>query len=491
MMSHLPILPVLAPLVAAPLCVLLRSRITAWLLFLLAATSSLVFAALLAARVAGGATLQYALGGWPAPAGIEYVIDGANVPVLVLVSAIAVVVAGYSRRSIEAEIEARRIPLVYACLCLALTGLLGITATGDAFNAFVFLEISSLSTYALIAMGPRRRALLAAFQYLTIGTIGATFLLIGIGLEYAVTGTLNMDDLAQRLPDNYGNSALTAAVIFVFVGLGIKMAMFPLHAWLPDAYAEAPSAVSTFISAVSTKVAIYAFLRFAFTIFGSTLVFTMLPVGQIGLVLACLAMLVASAIACFQTDLKYLLAWSSIAQVGYIIAGFSLASAGGVAAAYLHIINHAVIKGALFAAAGILLLRMGTVRLTALAGLGRTMPWTFAAILLAGLGLIGVPPSAGFVSKWMLARALIEQGQGVVLAVMLISSLLALIYVGRIVEVGWFREPRHSTVIERPPPSMAAATWSLVLLSLFFGVDATWPVTLAEGAAAALVGSTP
>lgn len=489
MMMHLPVLQVLIPLLAAPLCVILRSRTAAWALFLLASSGALGSAIALATRVVGGEKLRYALGGWPAPLGIEYVISGANVPVLILVSAIGLVVAIYSRRSIEAEIEARRIPLVYACFCLVLTGLLGIAATGDAFNLFVFLEISSLSTYALIALGPRRRALLAAFQYLIIGTIGATFLLIGIGLTYAVTGTLNMADLAQRLPDIYGNRALTAAVVFVFVGLGIKMAMFPLHAWLPDAYAEAPSAVSTFIAAVSTKVAIYAFLRFAFTIFGSTLVFVMLPVDRIGLLLASLAMLVGSAVACFQTDFKYLLAWSSIAQLGYIIAGFSLASAGGVTAAYLHLMNHAVIKGALFAAAGILLLRLGSVKLSALSGLGRTMPWTFAAVLLAGLGLIGVPPSAGFVSKWMLARALIEQGQTAVLAVLLVSSLLALVYVGRVVEIGWFRPPRDAAAIERPPPSMAAATWFLVLLSLYFGIDATWPVTLAERAAATLLGN--
>lgn len=487
-MMHLPVLQVLLPLLCAPLCVLLRSRTAAWLLFLFAAASSLTVAILMAVRVAAGTELHYALGGWAPPSGIEYVIDGANTPILILVSAVALIVAVYSRRSIEAELEPRRIALVYSCFCLVLTGLLGITATGDAFNAFVFLEISSLSSYALIAMGRRRRALLAAFRYLVIGTIGATFLLIGIGLAYAVTGTLNMADLAQRLPDIYGNRALTAAVVFVFVGLAVKIAVFPLHSWLPDAYAEAPSAVSMFISAVSTKVAIYAFLRFAFTIFGSTLVFAMLPVDSVGLLLASLAMLVGSAVACFQQDLKYLLAWSSIAQIGYIFAGFSLASASGVAAAYLHMINHAVIKGALFAAAGILLLRLGSVKLTALSGLGRRMPWTFAAVLLAGLGLIGVPPTAGFVSKWALVRALIEQGQGLVLAAVLVSSLLALVYVGRVVEIGWFRESPETAAIERPPPSMIATTWLLVLLSLYLGVDETLPAALADGAAAALLG---
>ena len=487
MTTHLPVLQVVVPLACAPLCVLLRSRTVAWLLFLLAALSSLTCAVLLAVRVADGESLRYAMGGWPAPEGIEFVVSGFNTPVLLLVSSIAVVAAVYARRSVLAEIDERRVPLVYTCLCLTLTGLLGITITGDAFNVFVFLEISSLSSYALIAMGRRRRALVASFRYLVIGTVGATFVLLGIGLAYAVTGTLNMADLAARLSELDGNRALYAAVVFVFIGLAVKAAVFPLHAWLPAAYAEAPSAVSMFLAATSTKVAIYVFCRFAFTIFGAGLVFGAMPIGQVGLLLAALAMLVGSAVACFQTDLKYLLAWSSVAQIGYIVAGISLATSAGVSAGYLHVLNHAIIKAALFAAAGLLLLRLGSVRLTALAGLGRRMPWTFAAIVVAGLGLVGVPPTAGFASKWALAAALIERNQWPVLVAMLVSSLLALVYVGRIVEVAWFREPTL-TESKKPPVSMVAAIWVLVLASVYFGLDATLPAGLADAAADALLG---
>jgi multicomponent Na+:H+ antiporter subunit D len=488
MTAELPALQVVIPLLLAPFCMLLRSRTAAWLMFLLAAVGSLGCAVLMARLVAEGEVLRYAMGAWEPPFGIEYVVAGFNVPLLILVSTIAVVVAVYSRLSIEAEISPQRIPLLYACLCLNLTGLLGIVSTGDAFNAFVFLEVASLSSYALIAMGRRRRALLAAFQYLIIGTIGAVFILIGVGLTYAVTGSLNMADLAVRLPELYGNRALTAGVIFVFVGFAIKMAVFPLHGWLPDAYAEAPSAVSTFLAATGTKVAMYAFVRFAFTVFGPALVFGRLPLDRVGLLLASLAMLVGAAVACFQTDLKYLLAWSSVAQIGYILAGFSLATVGGLQASYLHLINHAVIKGSLFAAAGILMLRLGSARLEAMAGLGRSMPWTFGAIVVAGLGLIGVPLTAGFVSKWALATALLEQGQGLVLAAMLVSSLLAVVYVGRIIEIGWFREPSGTPAARTTPPSMAAATWFLVLVSLYFGFDPTLPASLADSAADALLG---
>ncbi|MGW0735149.1 proton-conducting transporter transmembrane domain-containing protein [Streptomyces sp. NPDC002851] len=512
MTGQLPVLQVAVALACSPLCVLVRSRLVARLLFLAAALFSLGCGIALADHVAGrGATLRYAVGGWPAPYGIEFVVSGFNTPILLLVSLTAVVVAVYSAGSVATELDDRRALFLYACLCLALAGLLGLTVTGDAFNAFVFLEISSLSMYALIAMGRRRRALLASFRYLVLGSVGALFLLLGIGLAYAVTGTLNMADLTERLTGSHGNRAVQAAVVLVFVGLAVKMAVFPLHAWLPAAYGEAPSAVNTFVAAVGTKVAIYVFCRFAFTVFGASLVFGAMPLDRIGLLLAVLGMMVGSAAACFQNDLRYVLAWSSVAQIGFIVAGVCLATSTGVSAAYLHMITHAVTKAALFATAGLLLLRLGSVRLSALAGLGRRMPWTFAAFVVAGLGLIGVPPSAGFVSKWALVAAMVERGQWLVLAAMLASSLIAVVYVGRIVEVAWFREPREprepraprepqeartgagaeagAGAAGRPPASMVAAIWFLVLLSLYFGIDPTLPAHLADAAAEALLGN--
>lgn len=489
MAGQLPALQVVIPLLCAPLCVLLRSRTAAWLLFLAAGIASFGCAALLTGQVARDGTVRYAAGGWQPPAGIELVVDRYNTPVLLIVSVIAAIAAVYARRCIPAEIDDRRVPALYACLCLTLAGLLGLTITGDVFNAFVFLEISSLATYTMIAMGRHRRALLAAFRYLVAGSVGATFVLIGIGLAYAVTGTLNMSDLAQRLAGAGDNRALYAAVVFVFVGLAVKIAIFPLHGWLPGAYGEAPSVVSMFLAATGTKVAIYVAARLSFTVFGATLVFETMPVGQVALVAACLAMIVGSAAACFATDLKYLLAWSSIAQIGYIVAGISVATAAGLSAAYLHVINHALIKAALFAAAGLLVLRLGSVRLADLAGLGRRMPATFVAVVVAGVGLIGLPPTAGFVSKWALVTAMIGQGLWPVLVAILLSSLLAVIYVGRVVEVAWFREPSVTVDPVRPPASMVAAMWLLVGLSVYFGIDATIPARLADAAASALLGT--
>ncbi len=516
MISQLPALQVVVPLVCAAICLLLRSAFGAWLLFSLASVATLVTAIILTVQVGDGETISYAMGGWVAPVGIELVVDQANAVVLLLLGGVAVIAAGYGRRSIEAEVRQRRIRMFYAALCLLLTGLLGIAVTGDAFNLFVFLEISSLSSYALIALGRHRRALLAAFQYLVIGTVGGTFLLIGVGLTYAVTGTLNMADLADRLPEIAGNRAVTGAVVFVFVGLAIKMAAFPLHAWLPGAYAEAPSVVSVVLAAVGTKVAIYAFARFAFTVFGIDIVYGDLPIGEAVLAVGALGMLAGAAVACIQQDFKRLLAWSSISQIGMIVTGIGLATASGVSAAYLHLINHAITKGALFAAAGVLLLRLGSTSLASMEGLGRRMPLTFGAVVVAGLGLIGVPPAAGFASKWALAAALVEDGQWFVLVVLLVSSLLAMVYVGRIVEVGWFRRPpdaggeqeaeaavptpvAQGTVLakanpstvrtqERTPVLMAAPVALLVLASVYFGIDASWTSALADAAAGVLAG---
>ncbi len=503
MREQLPVLQVLIPLLGAPLCVVLRSRTAAALVFLVAAGCAFACAVALTDQVRDEGPVHYAMGGWPAPAGIEFVAADFNTPVLLLVSILAVLAAVYGLRGGTAEIEESRAPLFFACLCLTLAGSLGLAITGDAFNAFVFLEITSLSTYTLIALGRSRRALLASFRYLIVGTVGATFVLVGIGLAYAVTGTLNMADLRVRVADVHhaddGNRALYAAVVFIFIGLAIKMAVFPLHAWLPGAYGEAPSVVSMFLAATSTKVAIYLFCRFAFTVFGATLVFRTMPIDTVGLTLAALAMLAGSAIACFATDLKYLLAWSSVAQIGYIVAGICLATPDGVSAGYLHVLHHALIKGALFAAAGLLLLRLGSTRLSALGGVARTMPWTFAAIVLGGLGLIGVPPTAGFPSKWALAQALIEDDQWVVLGALLLSSLLAVVYVGRIIEAAWFGEPVPTAVpgetglkeVEPSPNSpapMVVALWALVIGSVYFGIDPRLTAELADSAAAALLG---
>ena len=491
MSAHLPVLQVLLPLLAAPLCVLLRAPTAAWAAYALASAGACWISLQLAVDVLAGGPIHYELGGWAPPFGIEYVIDAASATLLVLVSGIALLTALYARQIVPQEIERPRIYLFYTCACLLLAGLLGIVATADAFNVFVFLEISSLSGYALIAMGRRRQALLAAFQYLVIGTVGGTFLLIALGFAYGLTGTLNMADMAERLSVLPLNGALAATVAFALIGLAIKAAVFPLHAWLPAAYSEAPSMVATFVSATGTKVALYAAARFAFTIFGAALVFDTLPTQTAGLLLGCAGMLVGAAAACRSDDLRRILAWSSVSQIGYIVVGLCLATSAGLAAGFLHMLAHGVIKAGLFAVAGILALRLGGVSLHHLAGLGHRAPWLFAALVFGGLGLIGVPTTAGFLSKWALVLALIESGQLWVLVAVLASSLMAVVYVWRIIETAWFAEPAELQTTPLPAHGAYVAIGLLIALSLAIGLGLLDVSTLTGAAAVALLGGQP
>jgi len=318
MADHLPVLQVLVPFVAAPLVVLIGSRKLSWWLAFIASAAAFVISVLLLMQVIDGSLISYHIGGWAPPLGIEYRIDAANAFVLMLVTGISTVVLPYARTSVSAEIPERHHTLFYACYLLCLTGLLGVAATGDAFNVFVFLEISSLSTYVLIAQGSYRdrRALTAAYDYLIMGTIGATFFVIGLGLLYMSTGTLNMADIAERIADEGDHRAVRAAFAFIVVGMGLKVAVYPLHTWLPNAYTYAPSAITAFLAATATKVAVYVMLRFLFSVFQPTFLFELNTLEMIILPFAVVAMFAASFIAVFQSDLKRMLAYSSVAQIG-------------------------------------------------------------------------------------------------------------------------------------------------------------------------------
>ena len=342
------------PLIAAPVCVVLGRGTLAWLLALIVSWVSFAVALGLLAQTIDGSVLSYELGSWAPPWGIEYRVDVVNAFVLLIVSGISALVLPYARRSVADEIPESLHALFYTCYLLCLSGLLGVTITGDAFNIFVFLEISSLSTYILVAMGGDRdrRAVMAAYSYLVMGTLGATFFVIGVGLLYMMTGSLNLADIAIRLEGLSDNRTVRVAYAFIVVGVGLKLAMFPLHTWLPNAYCYAPSSVTVFLSATATKVAVYVLLRFLFSVFGLSFPLGPDTLSYIFLPLAVMAMFAASTVAIFQVNLKRMLAYSSIAQIGYMLLGISLGSVTGLTAAVLHLFNHALMKGALFMALG-------------------------------------------------------------------------------------------------------------------------------------------
>lgn len=480
---------VLVPLIASAVCALLPGRTLPWLLTLAAAIASAVICALVLPATMNGEVLSYAFGNWPAPIGIEYRVDAANAFVALLVAGMAAITLPWAKASVDQEIPERQ-GVFYSLFLLALAGLMGITLSGDAFNVFVFLEISSLATYALIAHASDRRALLASFRYLIMGTVGATFLLIGIGFLYMMTGTLNMADLAERLPEVSDTRTVRAALAFIIVGMGLKLALLPLHLWLPNAYTYAPSFVTVFLAGTATKVALYVMLRFVFSVFAPDYSFYVLPLATVLMVLAVAGMFAGSWAAMFQPNIKRMLAYSSVAQVGYMVLGVALVSLTGLTAAFLHLFNHALMKAALFMAIGTVIYQVGSARIEAMRGLGRQMPWTMTAFALAGLSIIGVPTTAGFISKWYLILASAEAGAWWLIALIVITSMMAVYYIWRVVEAAWLSEaPAAVARVREAPLALLIPTWVLVGLNFYFGIDTRLTVGASEAAARALLGS--
>jgi multicomponent Na+:H+ antiporter subunit D len=491
-MEQLPALLIVIPLLAAPLAAALPSKRLPWLLATAVSWLVLAIAVGLLAEVLSTGPISYTMGGWEPPWGIELRIDALNALIVLIVAGIGAVVTPFAGPSAAAEVGPRGLALFYCLFLLTYTGLLGIAVTGDIFNMFVFLEISSLSSYALIALGRDRRALTAAYQYLIMGTIGATFFLIGVGLLYSLTGTLNIADLAARLPGVSGTRTAHTAFAFLVAGIGLKLALFPVHLWLPNAYTYAPSAVSAFIAATATKVAVYVMLRVLYTVFGADYSFETMPLTPILIALSLIGIVAASLTALNQNDAKRLLAYSSVAQIGYMVVGLAFATTAGLTAAITHVFNHALMKGALFLALGAVAYRIGSTRIRELEGIGRAMPWTMSAFAIGGLSLIGVPLTAGFISKWYLILAAIEQGWWWLAVIVLLTSLIAVMYVWRIIEAAWFRPlPARHAGIQEAPPSLLVPVWVLTAANLWFGVDTRFSAGIAARAAEMLLGASP
>ena len=309
-----------------------------------------------------------------------------------------------------------------------------------------------------------------------------------------MTGTLNMADMAQRIANVADVEPLIVAAGFITVGLALKAAVFPLHVWLPNAYTYAPNTVTVFLAACGTKVSIYLLLRFDLFVFQGNLAGHGFHFGAFLMPLAVFGILVGSSVAMFEKDIKRLLAYSSIAQIGYILLGASLVTVAGLTASIVHIFNHALAKGALFLTVCCLATQCTGYRLSQLAGAAKKMPWTAGALVVSGFSLIGIPGTAGFISKWYLISAAYEQGSlGIALIVVLvISSLMAVVYIWRIVESIYFGEPTNDlSTVREAPTVMLVLTWVAALTNLYFGLVPELPVGLSSSAATALLGQMP
>jgi multicomponent Na+:H+ antiporter subunit D len=399
-------------------------------------------------------------------------MDALNAYVLIVLLFLALVCAIYSKKNIEHELPQKRVSF-YTIYQLLITGLCGITVTGDIFNMYVFIEITSLSAYALIA-ARGKISLKASFTYLVLGSIGACFFLLGIGFLYSVTGSLNIHDLSLLLPPLYGNRVVKAAFVFFIVGLSIKMALFPLHTWLPDAHAFAPSEISAMLSGIIIEIATYAFIRVAFSVFTVNFI-KLLPIFDILCWLAAIAMIFGSILAIGQHNLKRMLAYSSVANMGYIMLGVGLSTSTtlGLTPALMHILNHALMKACMFLAAGAFIYKADLWDIKDFQGLGRKMPYTCMAFFLAALAMIGLPPSVGFVTKWYLIIAALEAKQFIFVGVIFFSTLLMVFYFWRVIEYMYIRvgdEEKKDTRIDEIPRSMLIPVLILGSLCFIFGV---------------------
>ncbi len=398
---------------------------------------------------------HYAFGGWPIstslsapPIGIEWVNDSLASVMLVALSFLASVCLIYGGPLLPQSLG-RRAGLYYTLLLLLISGLTGIVFAGDIFNIFVFLEVAALSAYALVGVAGGK-ALVAAFRYLILGTLGASFYLLGVVFLYAATGTLNMADVAQQMTDNpelMTSKAVIAGSTFMFIGLGIKMALFPLHGWLPGAYTRAPDAISPILAALMTKVALYAWVRIMFWALGAGA-----KTGQVHLLtllgaLGALAAVVGALLALSQQDVKRMFAYGGISHIGLILIGVSQGNQTGFAGGMFYMINDAVMQAGLFFIAGAAIYQHGARTVEEWASLRGGSPWMIGALIILAMSMIGIPPTGGFFGKWHIMLGAIEAGNYLAVGAVVVATLLTMAYFQRLfVSIFRDRQPSSSAV---------------------------------------------
>ncbi len=344
------------------------------------------------------------VGGWPAPMGILLSVDGLSSFMLLLVSLVAFLVMIYSLSYMNAYTGRWQFHTLFL---LMLAGMNGVVVTGDLFNLFVFLEVASIASYALVAFGTGKHELEAAFKYAVMGSLGSLFLLLGISFLYGYTGTLNMAHMAMRLGELGSAPVTVTALVLLLSGFALKAAIVPFHSWLPDAHPSAPAPISAMLSGVLIKaLGVYTIARLVFNVFGpGPDLLTLLKV------LGAVSMGIGVILALRQWDMKRLLAYHSVSQVGYMILGLGLGTPLGILGGLFHLFNHSVFKSLLFLNSGAIEQATGTRNLREMGGLAGPMPTTSWTTLSASMSISGVPPFSGFWSKLIIVMACVEKGE--------------------------------------------------------------------------------
>lgn len=436
-MVHAPILIIVIPLLAAFLTHLTKytklkrgaEAVAAGSLIL-----SLFFLLSMSSSIISGNTIQYNLGGWSAPIGISLAVDGLSFFFCLLVLGTGLLIIIYS---LGTYLYARR---YYSLLLIAFSGLLGVILTRDIFNLYVFFEILAVASYILITYKRKGRAMKASFKYLIMTESAWVLFLLAIAILYGLTGTLNMDIISSEIGRIYGSNPQIIYLLFsmMMIAFGIKCGMFPLHTWIPEAHSQAPTPVSGLLSGLVLKVGIYAMLRIFYLFFGGTLF--LLSFGKIIIYLGVITLILGACLALVQDEIKKLLAYSSINQIGFILVGVGLGTELGLAGALFHILNHAIIKTALFFCAGIIISQTGFWKISQLKGIWRKMPAVTFAFTILSLAVIGIPPFNGFVSKLFIIQAALIEGYFVIIFFLLVGILISAAYYFRIIQIFFARE---------------------------------------------------
>ena len=468
--ANLPVLVFFVPFVAALVVAVLAAvapRLVRWV-----AVAALAKATLLALwgwrLVMEQGTIRLSLGGWSAPLGVELVLDPLSALMATLVLATATVIVASTGATLRAEMP-RREPLVLAVSLLLTAGLTGMVVTGDLFNLFVHVEVASLSAYALVAAGDRG-APRAGLRYLLIGSFGASLFLAGVGFIYGATGTLNFADVAERLALAEPRLVRVGGLLMLG-GLAVKMGLYPLHLWMPSAYARGPHASAMLMAPLVTKVSAYALLRVLFWVFGIGAAVGDVPLAEATAWLGAAAVVAGGAMAFVQTDLRRLLAYSSVGQIGIVALGIGLADVPGVTGGIVHIVSDALVKAALFLAAGTVALRFGVTEVDDLNQLRSRAPVTSAVLAIGGLSLVGIPPLAGFFGKWYVLSAALSEGRWAFVAALVFGSLASIGYVFRLIERLYFTPaPADTDTTREGVDARLLASAGFALAVIAFGV---------------------
>ncbi|MBA7465934.1 Na(+)/H(+) antiporter subunit D [subsurface metagenome] len=409
-------------------------------------------------------TVVYKVGGWIPPIGICMVLDGLTSFMLVTINLIAFLVTIYSIGYMERYTAKWKF---YTLFLLMLAGMNGVIVTGDMFNLFVFLEIASISSYALVAFGVEHEELEASFKYMVMGIMASLFILLGIAFLYSLTSTLNMADISRTLAKIGDNQTVFFVAALFLMGFGLKAALVPFHSWLPDAHPSAPAPISAMLSGVLIKaLGVYALARIFFNVLGMTA-----TSSSIFMVLGTISMVLGGLLALGQEDIKRLFAYSSISQIGYVVFAIGIGTPLGILAGLFHLFNHAIFKSLLFLNSGSIEYATGTRDLRKMGGLTSKMPVTGYSSLVGSMSISGIPPLSGFWSKLLIILAAIEAKHFIFASIAVLVSILTLAYYLKVQKLAFFGELKESLKgIKEVPLTMKLSMITLSIICIFGGL---------------------